>query len=166
MQWKATVKHVSSTFLLTTTPRLRLLNTPTGVAFVYAGGLQVEFHANQVDWRHPGVARIHHCLLRVDNTDTDDLKKGLTTIGNTFLSFAYLETVVLETGYEVDAEDVQSLMEALRKVCGGVELQHRTADQAHKLALQAKKSSSHSASGGLLSPYWCLEAYVQEWSNW
>lgn len=128
------------------------------------GFRNLEFHTSHADWRHPGVACIHHCLLRVD--DSKDLMKILTEIGDTFPRFAYLETVVLETSRTLLADDVQPLLEALRKVCDGVEVQLRTADEAHKIALEAKESPSHSTSIGLLSPFWCVEGFVGIWDSW
>lgn len=130
--------------------------------------LHVEFHASQDDTQHSGAARIHHCLLRAqDSNDVQVLTNGLTTIGDTFTHFAYLETVVLEIGYELELDDVQSLAEALRKACGaGVTVRYRTCEEAHKLALQAKKSpSSRSTSAGLLSPFWCLQEHVPNWEH-
>ena len=118
---------------------------------------------SQDNLQHSGAARIHHCLLRVcGNSDMKALTKGLTTIGNTFAHFAHLETIVLEIGYRLWTYNVQSLIEALRKV-SRVEVQHRTSDEGHKLALQAKKTRSHSKSTGLLSPFWCWEqdSYVR-----
>ena len=81
---------------------------------------------------------------------------GLKALGETLAQFAYLETVVLETGHWFDIDKVPSLLELLRNTCGA-DVQHRTFEGAHKLALQAKKSPSRSTGWGLLSPFWCLE---------
>ena len=114
-----------------------------------------EFHISQDDSLHLGAARIHHCLLRVGfNRDVEALTNDLTAIGDIFAHFVYLETVVLETGRWLKADDVQSPIEALRRVCR-VDVRHRTYDEAHELALQVKKSPSRSMSAGLLSPLWC-----------
>ena len=108
---------------------------------------------------HPRAARIHHCLLRVFKFNSDDaqaLIKGLTTIGNTFTRFAYLETIVLETSHELAIGDLNPLIEALQKA-STVNVQHRMFEEGHKLALQAKKGTARSPDTGLLSPFWCVE---------
>lgn len=128
--------------------------------------LHVEFHASQDDSLHFGAARIHHCLLRVHDSDNvQALTEGLSTIGDAFTTLAFLETVVLETDRTLETDHVQPLLEALRKVCG-VDVQHRTCDETHKLALQAKKSPSRSTGAGLLSPFWCLHEHVDYWEDW
>lgn len=129
--------------------------------------LQVEFHVSlEDDSLHLGAARIHHCLLRVqDSWNVEGLTKGLTTIGDIFAHFVYLETVVLETGRGLETDDVQPLIEALRKVCR-VDVRRRTSDEAHELALQVKKNSSRFMSAGLLSPFWCLQEHTEDWKSW
>ena len=100
--------------------------------------------------------------------DSDDVRvftDGLQTIGDTFARFAYLETVVLETGYALGAKHVPPLLEVLRKVCRA-DVRHRTSAEAHELALQVKKSPSRSMSAGLLSPLWCLQGHTKQWKNW
>ena len=130
------------------------------------GAIQFEFHANQDTAQHPGATCINHCLLRVwDRSYIRAATEALTAIGDAFTGFAYLQTMVLETSHELDTDDVQSLTKALRKALG-VAIQHRTSEEAHKLALRAKKSYSLSASEGLLSPFWCLQEHVKEWDQW
>lgn len=128
--------------------------------------VHIEFHASQRDPRHSGAACIHHCLLRVQSSDdVPVLAEGLTTIGDAFAHFAYLETIVLETGRELGTDSVQSLTKVLRK--GSMaEVRHRTCDEAHKLALQAKKSPSRCTSAELLSTFWCLREYNWQWNEW
>ena len=132
------------------------------------GSLHIEFHSRQDDPHHSGAARIQACLLRVRNYDTvEKLEEtgSLKALGETLAQFAYLETVVLETSHQFDIDKVPSLLELLRDTCGA-DVQHRTCEDAHKLALQAKKSPPHSTGGGLLSPFWCLEKYVRHWVVW
>lgn len=127
--------------------------------------LHFEFHASQDKWQHLDAACIHHCLLRVfDRNGAQALAGDVTKIGNSLAQFTYLETVVLETGNRLEMDDVQSLIEALRKVITA-EVQHRTCDEAHKLALQAKKSPSRPITAGLLSPFWCLQEHVEKWDK-
>ena len=105
---------------------------------------------SQDNSQHSGAARIHHCLLRVPDAEVaQKLTKGLQSNSDIFAHFAYLETVVLETGYKFKIEDVQSLTEALRKVCRA-EVRHRTCEEALKLALDAKKGAAYSPGAGLL----------------
>ena len=129
--------------------------------------LHIEFHSRQHDSHHSGAARVHACLLRVWQYETvQKLEEtgGLKTLGETLAQFAYLETVVLETGSSpFDIDKVPSMLESLRNTCGA-HVQHRTCDSAHKLALQAKESPSRSTGGGLLSPFWC--GHVGAWKNW
>ena len=174
MQWTRAVEHVSSMFLFATTHFLHQIlsigNASTGVASVhtdYPGpSLQVEFHVSQDDSLHLGAARIHHCLLHLhDSDDVRALRGDLTAIGDLFSHFAYLETVVLEIGHELETDNVQPLIEALRKVCRA-DVRHRTSEEAHELALQAKKSPSRSFSAVLLSPFWCLQEHVHWWEHW
>ena len=84
---------------------------------------------------------------------------GLASLGDTLVRFAHLESVVLETSSMLSADETQGLLNALREA-SGVEVQHRTCDQAHKLALEAKKNSAHFVSAAPLSPFWCLERYA------
>ena len=163
-------KRVSKMSRFTTTPHLRLLNASTGVASVYmSSGPEdapvIEFHARQISRRHSGAARVHHCLLRIKSDSPGLYPKGLKPpFGNIISRFAYLETVVVETGRGFETDDVQSLIEALHdSEGGGVEVQHRTSDEAHKLALQAKKSPSRSMGA---SPFWCLQWNTDEWDKW
>ena len=119
--------------------------------------LFVEFHARQDDPQRLGASRVHHCLLRTEsNFDTETLLKNSQSLADILNRFRFLETVVFEAGARLEATTVQSLLEALRKACR-VEVQHRTYDEGHKLALQAKKSSSWSSDMGLLSPFWCRD---------
>ena len=121
-------------------------------------------HASQDNSQHSGAARIHHCLLRVTYSEAvQKLIKGLQSTGDIFVHFAHLETVVLETGHKLKSDDVQLLTEALRKVCRA-EVRHRTCDEAHKLALDAKKGAAYSPGAGLLSPFWCLGD--NWWDKW
>ena len=118
--------------------------------------LHVEFYTTQDNSLHPRAARIHHCLLRVFNSDSAQaLTKGLTTIGNTFTRFAYLETIVLETSHKLAIGDIDSLIEALQKA-SRADVQHRSFEEGHKLALQAKMGTARSPDTGLLSPFWCV----------
>ena len=90
---------------------------------------------------------------------------GLKALGETLAQFAYLETVILETSDLFDIDTVPSLLESLRNTCGA-DVQHRICEDAHELALQAKKSPSRSIGGGLLAPFWCLDKHVRYWSGW
>ena len=128
---------------------------------------QIEFHSRQDDPHHSGAARVHVCLLRVRYETVRELKKtgSLKALGETLAQFAYLETVVLETGHRFDIDKVPPLLELLRNTCGAG-VQHRTCDDAHKLALRAKNSPSRSTGEGLLSPFWCLERHVELWDDW
>ena len=90
---------------------------------------------------------------------------SLKALGETLAQFAYLETVVLETSHQFDIDKVPSLVELLRNTCRA-DVQHRTSDDAHKLALQAKKSLSCSTGGGVLSPFWFLEKHERRWDYW
>ena len=131
-------------------------------------GLHIEFHSRQGDSHHSGAARVHACLLRVWQYATVlELEKAgsLKALGETLAQFAYLETVVLETRHQFDIDKVPSLLESLRNT-RGADVQHQTCDDAHKLALQAKKSPSRSTGGGLLSPFWCLGRYRYNWDMW
>lgn len=130
--------------------------------------LIIEFHASQDAWRQPGAACIHHCLLRIKREHgpgSELYPKGLKSFSDILARFAYLETVVIETVDGFETDDVQPLIEALRKF-SMVEVQCRTFDGAHKLALEAKKNPSHSTSTGLLSPFWCLQRDTDEWDRW
>ena len=132
--------------------------------------LDIEFHSRQGDPHHSGAARIHACLLRVRDYETVlNLEKteSLKALGETLAQIAYLETVVLETGRWFDINKVPSLLESLRDTCGA-DVQHRTCDDAHKLALEAKKCPSHSTGGRLLSPFWCSDSEFDEygWEKW
>lgn len=128
--------------------------------------LLIEFHACQDAWRHPGVACIHHCLLRIVSDGAELDPKGLKPpFGGILARFAYLEIVVLETHHKFKTDNVQPLIEALREGCT-VEVHHRTFDEAHKLALEVKKGPSHSTSAGLLSPLWCLQRFANLWDKW
>ena len=131
------------------------------------GYLHIEFHSRQHDSHHSGAAReVHACLLRVWQYETvQKLEEtgGLKALGETLAQFAYLETVVLETSHEFDIDEVPSLLESLRSTCRA-DVQHRTCEDAHKLALQAKDSPSRSTGGGLLSPFWCGQGVdTNEW---
>ena len=131
--------------------------------------LYIEFHSRQVDPHHSGAARVHACLLRVLDYDTvQNLEEtgGLKALGETLAQFAYLETVVLETSHRFDIDEMPPLLELLRETCGA-NVQHRTCEDAHKLALQVKKSPSHST-GGLLSPFWCSDSELDDdrWEEW
>ena len=170
MQWTATTKRVSRTPLFTTTPHLRLFNASTGVASVCMRSVSeivpvIEFHASKDAWRHPGTASIHRCLLRIKGDGPGLNRKGLKPPFSDILAcFTYLETVVVETGRGFWTGDVQSVIVALHKG-SGVEVQHRTSDEALKLALQAKKSPSRSTSAGPLSPLWCLQRSTELWDK-
>ena len=124
-------------------------------------------HSRQGDPHHSGAARVHACLLRVWKYETvPELEKAgsLKALGETLVQFAYLETVVLETRHQFDIDKVPSLLELLRNTFRA-DVQHRTCNDAHKLALQAKKSPSRFTGGGLLSPFWCLKEHVWRWSD-
>ena len=135
--------------------------------------LHIEFHSRQDDPHHSGAARVHACLLRVSGYESgyETVQKleetgGLKALGETLAQFMLLETVVLETSYGFDIGiEVPPLLESLRDTCWA-NVQHRTCEDAHKLALQAKKSPSCSTGGGLLSPFWCLKDDVWRWDNW
>lgn len=122
----------------------------------------VEFHASH------NAGHIGHCLLRVyDHNGTRALTDDLITLGDTFVHFSHLETVVLETSRGLEIDEIQTSTERLRKVCRPeVVVQHRTCDDAHKLALEAKESASRPSNAGLLSPFWCLQEGAKDWNNW
>lgn len=139
----------------------------TGVALLRdeaLSPLEVEFHVSQDNSQRSGAARIHHCLLRVLSNDVAQrLMKGFQSTGDTFVHFAYLETVVLETSYKLKIDDIQSLTEVLRRVCRA-EVQHRTFEEGHTLALHVKKGGADSSRAGILSPFWCLDrGWWHEW---
>ena len=93
---------------------------------------------------------------------------SLKALCETLAQFTYLETVVLETSHRFNIDKVPSLLELLHDTCGA-DVQHRTCEDAHKLALQAKKSPSRSTGGGLLSLFWCLEErgwQLWRWDSW
>ena len=123
----------------------------------------VEFHASQDNAGH-----IRHCLLRVyDHNGARALTDDLITIGDTFTHFTHLQVVVLETSHELQANDVESSIERLRRVCRPeVVVQHRTCNDAHKLALEVKERASRSANAGPLSPFWCLQESAKDWDKW
>lgn len=119
---------------------------------------------SQDDSQYSGAARIHHCLLRVTRGKFEEaLIEGLAAL---FARLAYLKTIVLETSHSSWGDhDVQSVTEALRKVCKA-EVEHRTCEEAHKLALQAKKNSARPPGAALLSPFWCLQTHADSWRAW
>ena len=86
-------------------------------------------------------------------------------LSDSFSRLTWLDTVVLETGRDLGAKDVQWLFEALFLGCW-VPVYHRTCDDAHRIALHAKNGSSGSADAGLLSPFWCFEEHAWRWSHW
>ena len=136
----------------------------TGVVTVRFHRIQAEFHASQDASLHPGAARIHHCLLRLRNVvDAHGWTDTLETIGRVLHELAYLETVVLETGSQTKTGVIQPLLESLHKA-SGVEVQHRTHESAHKLALQAGKDPSCPTGAGLLSPFWYLKEHASRWA--
>ena len=138
------------------------LYAPTGVIWAKTGYLHIEFHSRQGNPHHSGTARVHACLLRVLDYDTvQNLEEtgGLKALGETLAQFAYLETVVLETSHPFDIDKVPSLLELLRNTCRA-DVQHRTCDDAHKLALQAKKSPSRSTGGGHYTLTSCIPVGV------
>ena len=84
-----------------------------------------------------------------------DTLKSWALLGDTLNQFPCLETVVVESHHKLEEAPIQSLLGSLRKVCkANVEVQHRTCDEAHKIAVQAKEDSTIA---GLLSPYWCQD---------
>ena len=128
--------------------------------------LYVEFYAKQFGLQRTGTAHICHCLLRARNSsNVQTLLKGSASLGKPLSRLPYLETVFFESSHELEAASVQPLLESLGKACR-VEVQHRTCDEAHKLAVQAKKSPSRSTGGGLVSPFWCLEKNRRKWWVW
>ena len=126
--------------------------------------LHIEFHSRQGDPHHSGAARVHACLLRVQWYEQLEKAGDLKALGETLAQFMFLETVVLETSDQFDIDEVPSLLEWLRNTCRA-DVQHRTCDEAHKVALQAKKSPSRSTGGQLLSPFWCLK-HLTDWLGW
>ena len=93
------------------------------------------------------------------------LTNRMPTLGDALAQFAHLETIVLETCYRLGVDDAQALLKSLRKACR-VEVQHRTCEEAHQVALQAKKSPDRSVGAGLLSPFWCLKEHGAKWRSW
>ena len=146
---------------------LRALYAPTGVCWIEIDDdLQIEFHSRQDGTQSSGTARIYACLLRVlSDGGRKDLEKNSRALGEALASLTFLDVIVLETGNRINDGEVSSLLGSLREACR-VEVQHRTCDEAHQLALQAKKSHSRSAGGGLVSPFWCLEKHAYAWHRW
>ena len=136
------------------------LYAPTGVCWIDIYDLQIEFHSRQAGTQSSGTARIHACLLRVlSDGGKDRLEKDSRALGEALALLTFLEVVVLETSHWINNDDVSSLLGWLRNGCS-VGVQHRTCNEAHKLALQAKKSPSPLTGGGLLSPFWCSDQPV------
>ena len=129
--------------------------------------LHVEFHSRQDSPQHTGAVRIHTCLLRVlDSARVWKFEHNLSALGDTLSKLTALQSVVLETSHYVNVDDVTLMLQSLRDTCR-VEVQHRTCDDAHKLALQIKKSPFRTRGEGLLSPYWCLPGHAQfMWAIW
>ena len=84
--------------------------------------------------------------------------------GDTFPRFEYLETIILETHHSFSTERFTPLLEMLRRV-SGVEVQHRTYEEGHKLALQAKKRIFDPARVGVVSPLWCIDKHAHDWPD-
>ena len=125
-----------------------------------------EFHSRQDRAQSSGTARIHTVLLRVlSSNQREKLEKNSGALGKALASLTFLDVIVLETGDRINDTEVSSLLESLRDTCGA-DVQHRICEDAHKLALQAKKSRTRSTGGGLLSPFWCLEEGAQRWRHW
>ena len=140
----------------------------SGVASAHIGpAFQVEFHADQYDTRQR-FARVHHCLLRVrDRRDVQALTQSEvgTALRDSFAQFAHLESLVVETGHALVSDpDVESLLDLL-SASSTSNVQHRTSDEAHALALEAK-STTLPSSAGLLSPFWCAPEYASKWKIW
>ena len=136
--------------------------------FEFGMEVMVEFHSRQDYTQSPGTVRIHACLLRFPGHGTmKELEKISMALGETLASLTSLEIIVLETGDQINDDEVSSLLGSLRNICR-VEVQHRTCDEGHKLALQAKKSPSCSTGGELLSPFWCLtkQGTMDTWNWW
>ena len=127
--------------------------------------LHIEFHSRQGDPHHSGAARVHACLLRVQWYEQLEKAGDLKALCETLAQFTLLDSVVLETSSRFDIDKVPSLVELLRNTCRA-DVQHRTSDDAHKLALQAKKSLSRPTGGGVLSPFWFLEKHERRWDYW
>ena len=80
-----------------------------------------------------------------------------------------MAAIILETGYQVEPDEILELLKSLRKACrADVEVQHRTADEAHGAALRVKKDMSGAASVGAVvsSPFWCLPDCAGGWDDW
>ena len=155
---------------LTAIPRLTEIHAfyvPTGVAWVDTTNLHIEFHSRQDSPQHPDAARIYACVLRVHGTGNqlEHLKTKLAELGKILSRLAFLEIVVLETGYNLTVNEIPSLLESLHDTCR-VEVRHRACEEAHKLVLQARKSPSRSTVGSLLSSVWCLQKHSYYWRDW
>ena len=117
--------------------------------------IDVEFYARQEKNRHrpSSSARVCHCLLRVhDQAHLEILTTVLPQLTSALVGFSFLETVVFETGAEC-GDGIQPVLDALRPTVGA-EVQHRTCDDAHKVALQVKKGTARVLEMGPLSPIW------------
>ena len=138
--------------------------TPTGVISARGGAAHyIEFHLRQDD--PPRAAHVHACLLRINDRDIFwDLQTRIATLVDTVARLAHLDKVVLETGRRVSlCSKIQALLEMLRNTCRvTVLVELRTCDEAHKIALQAKKSP-RSTGEDLLSPFWCLQEH--QWAR-
>ena len=123
--------------------------------------LHLEFHVRHDDSHPASAAYIRHCLLRVHaGNSVLQLEEELAAIGGAFRHFAYLETVVLETGGGVEPETAELLLEALRGACS-VEVRHRSCSESYAAARLAKESPSPVTSTDLQSPFW----YLQRWKS-
>ena len=90
---------------------------------------------------------------------------NLKALRENLAQFAYLETVVLETGRQLMVEDIEALLEALR-AGSRADVQHRTCDDGLRLALGVKTDTDGDADARLLSPFWCLKTHVRIWEHW
>ena len=133
--------------------------TPIAVVSFHVPSLQLELYIQQADPERSRTWRVRHCLLRVrHNSDVQALMKGLHPRGGTPTHLAHVETIILETGALVAANTIPPMIAALRE--GSMaEVRHTTCDEAHKLALQAKKQPSCSTATEFVSPSWCFQRH-------
>ena len=131
--------------------------------------LHLEFHAKQTQLR--GVAHVHHCLVRVAREhNLRTLKERVLQLRHTLARFPCLETLVIETPNREDFGDAQAIEPLVEELQAALSanVQHRTCDDAHKVAMQARKATGRSVHGHaeLVSPFWLLNEHGWLWKLW
>ena len=123
----------------------------------------VEFHLTSSSPDQSGPAYINAVLIRVRDTHTT-LERSLSDLGGLLALSPPHTSLVLETGKHVDSADVQSLLDILSGA-GGVAVQHRTCDDAHRLAHRAEPTGERAAAVEVLSPFWCSREHASSWES-